>query len=1217
MFSESSETPTTVPPPPNGYGGINAELLRQSAALAAEQHRKMQGLAETVDAAEKRGLDALDAYMREITRLVDENKALRLEVAQLAAEVEALSRTESASHAAVSSLSKKLADAERRVLEGEKEMDSLRPMAHRLPQENARLLRDNQEILNELEATKKKLASITPLRRIEEYQAQLREVQKDLVRQQALLRGAEFDREAMIMAEKNNILLETRAMEQTVTMNHQREELKRLHRTIDALNREKALLPPVVLALPGPLAGLFPREGAAAVPVDLDQRLLSAEDAARLSGLLSRLEEMSETVGREGVRGGLALQQMRLLDEQSKAMSELMGALEALGARQVQVTKDMAALERDLGLMNLSQVHHIKLEPYQLHLATAPRETLRFKRRLAGVRSGEICIFELDEPSVPIHRLEAWKTSVSVDRDNMRLILKYRPVPTEPPVIHLIRLETPDTFDRWYHSLKYAGFLPADVQRPMPKRLEKPAAPPPPPPPKAAPEIRRGVALVVSPTGIGPGGRKIPFVLEDQAVRFDFSSNMVTVPMRDGEAPMIFDARNTVCIVDPALKEFYLYYFDAPDKPPAKLVIKPKTPEDFDLFLPDVLKMTWKAVHVGPDREIGPPPKKPPPPPPPPKREVPPPAPAPPPPAAPPPPPPEALFVVENQQIRLFENVGDTEPALVLHADDCVAMARDADLEFVVTSKQGTPEEETYLFTFASLPVYEDKKQKLLENGFFTVKRKVYKEAGEPRVNQVCVVQKGKMDMYRHYGSPGDMPLLTMVADRTEADADVERREIRLVQRLPDGKVERATLDCSTKREFDRWNVALLFGGFLKSTDPARLAQTRELSHLTKYIFPINLFGPAEDEPKCVRVLDDRVAMYPYPDATEPIMEFLGSETEVTADLPQRRFKFIRNKYKETEDRCDVVMHLAVEFDRLQKQLEAGHFIRAETEEPARRLVRTDRFVLAKKMSLSVYADKRQTRPSLYFRALDYMGEAVKQTRMITVRPRGPGEENETAAALAELDGGAQLMAVQERQALPSHTFQVKSDADRRRWSFGFWVSRLDSVTPDAPRFYVPTLIYGFNSRDVVVEEAPGRARSSSFFGSFFGLRRSGAPSASSSSFIQPASRRESISAPKLPGVRSPPSPPGKPLPPKPKRSISQMEEPIVARSPPATISPPPSNEPPITTLDNGAASSHSPRWLSRGVSATKPEDHDSEDDKLQRACACMPRRRSATHPPR
>lgn len=49
-----------------------------------------------------------------------------------------------------------------------------------------------------------------------------------------------------------------------------------------------------------------------------------------------------------------------------------------------------------------------------------------------------------------------------------------------------------------------------------------------------------------------------------------------------------------------------------------------------------------------------------------------------------------------------------------------------------------------------------------------------------------------------------------------------------------------------------------------------------------------------------------------------------------------------------------------------------------------------NRFILAKKMSLSVYLDKRGTRPSYFFRGLDYIGEVGTPMvdRRVVIRAR-------------------------------------------------------------------------------------------------------------------------------------------------------------------------------------------------------------------------------------
>lgn len=50
-------------------------------------------------------------------------------------------------------------------------------------------------------------------------------------------------------------------------------------------------------------------------------------------------------------------------------------------------------------------------------------------------------------------------------------------------------------------------------------------------------------------------------------------------------ASLELDAQQCICIIDPNLREMYIYAFDPnrPSEPPVKILLKPKTDEDFDL----------------------------------------------------------------------------------------------------------------------------------------------------------------------------------------------------------------------------------------------------------------------------------------------------------------------------------------------------------------------------------------------------------------------------------------------------------------------------------------------------------------------------------------------------------------------------------------------------------------------------------------------------------
>lgn len=65
---------------------------------------------------------------------------------------------------------------------------------------------------------------------------------------------------------------------------------------------------------------------------------------------------------------------------------------------------------------------------------------------------------------------------------------------------------------------------------------------------------------------------------------FDAPSNKVNIRQDPDSGNLVsFNAQHTACIVNPATREFYLYYFDPklPEVPPRKIVIKAKDDLDF------------------------------------------------------------------------------------------------------------------------------------------------------------------------------------------------------------------------------------------------------------------------------------------------------------------------------------------------------------------------------------------------------------------------------------------------------------------------------------------------------------------------------------------------------------------------------------------------------------------------------------------------------------
>lgn len=164
--------------------------------------------------------------------------------------------------------------------------------------------------------------------------------------------------------EKNSLLLETQRMEQSITINHQRDEMRRLYRVvssmitvfiaeplrydsagielnntkiialykllmkkiliqIEAMNREKALLPPTVLAAAFPIV---PRGG---VP----EGIPTIKEYERLKELIDQLESVVKAPPAE--RGVLALQQLRVVEEQARLIGDLMSSVDDVASKQL------------------------------------------------------------------------------------------------------------------------------------------------------------------------------------------------------------------------------------------------------------------------------------------------------------------------------------------------------------------------------------------------------------------------------------------------------------------------------------------------------------------------------------------------------------------------------------------------------------------------------------------------------------------------------------------------------------------------------------------------------------------------------------------------------------------------------------------------------------------------------------------------------------------
>lgn len=194
---------------------VDADLLAESAALTQAQHHRLRQFASELDIAEDRALKALDVHLDEMQRLADENKALRINTANMTAELKAFDGTEYASELAFQELRQKLTDTETALFEREQQIQKVKPLISRLPRENEELARQRLELMKEVDDLRFRLSNCGPQMRLHEvlfvekqsvysfsnvaiqYQNQLDEVQQNLAARQSLLRSLNRTREGL------------------------------------------------------------------------------------------------------------------------------------------------------------------------------------------------------------------------------------------------------------------------------------------------------------------------------------------------------------------------------------------------------------------------------------------------------------------------------------------------------------------------------------------------------------------------------------------------------------------------------------------------------------------------------------------------------------------------------------------------------------------------------------------------------------------------------------------------------------------------------------------------------------------------------------------------------------------------------------------------------------------------------------------------------------
>eukprot|EP00923_Selenidium_pygospionis_P011999 GHVN01020470.1.p1 GENE.GHVN01020470.1~~GHVN01020470.1.p1 ORF type:complete len:942 (+),score=113.49 GHVN01020470.1:58-2883(+) len=870
---------------------LEYEKLRQGAvlenaeALIDDQQAKIQELVSHLEASDRARNQVVSHANNEVKQVVEENASLRCRVDHLNADIAASAFRSHESERLNQVMAEELAHSENAIAEKMRDNQVLSQQLGSLPAEVSRLNIVNRNLAEEVERLTRDSIGMgsTTLRDQSSLEDRLAEVKRDLETHQDIARELNARAEESRIAKRCVVQVEADLLEHQTLVQEQREELQKLYKVIDALNKEKALMPPVVLATTarGGKPKRDKRRGEEATP----------QKPAQTEAPQYQPQSDGHTYSVTNI------QQLRIIEEQRDLMAKLLEALESVTSRQIDIMdKDVRRFKRDPSSFWSSDVLHA------MGLAGAAAPPV-LKRRICSVKPGELYVFDTPKDREPICILPAWRCHTSIDPEALQFIIRFSPTETadiEQDELHFIRVKDSDSFNRWYFALVYAGFISFEGAGAAPSTTSStsvsssptttfrsnaslPALPTLPPPTVEGGKVSPQYREIASGTLFAAGGRRpdgmgMPFVTKDclwsgdgQSFRFtDASTGAKNDP---AEMPM----HMTEVTADPAKYEFIIELISPPPCPlqPVRYVLQAASEKEFRAALERLTPLPLKQLKLLESASPAPLPEVPRP-----KVDE------------------EdddddddddddGIMVVKNGELKLYERVGD-DPILQIKGADCFTTATPEDRSIQIRYKPGTHEEEMYVFEFDSDADFNKWKGRLENNDFFTMKEEKAKSTNQ---NEVCVVTLGVLNMYKGYGSDSVELILSLKANECKLETNKERKEVVIIHRKPGtDKRERITLDCGSTLEFERWILAFTFGGFLRDDQ----SESRPTGKLSKYIFPIN-FSKGKPAQNSLVVEKDHLKIMPVPTPCDPVYTIYKETHQCTAIETSRRFRFYKN----------------------------------------------------------------------------------------------------------------------------------------------------------------------------------------------------------------------------------------------------------------------------------------------------------------------------------
>ncbi|KAF7457618.1 PH domain-containing protein [Cryptosporidium felis] len=812
-----------------------------------------------------------NTHMKEMSDVIQENTKLRLQLDEMQADLNALRHTQDSTDNLITNLTEALGVAESQLLAQENELRSLRSKAGNLPIENNQLREENQRLLVENERLKrqnednKKSMDLKGSKGSAD-NAAIQAVNASLNTHAKLARDLDFRTEELRVNKMCLLQLESDLLEHQLLVEQQRVEIQRLNKAVEALNREKALVPPVVITsrqfdlfsqgennlqqnvsakqfaeqVVSEIARSFPKVKRALLSTrhrGAENPPSSDKEARNSDYEDSDDEDLQNDPSLTGF-GDMDIVQYRTMEEQRMLISRLLKGLDQLGFTRSDATcyKEKAS---DYRWFYSSFVSHSVTYSSLNNDSSDAISPPGFFNLFVRVESGNVSIFQNMEEEVPLFSVKPWKCKLEIFEKSRQFVLVRTSTTSDQIEHHILYCQTEDEFNRWYYALCYGGFV---ESRKIENEMSSNAGN------NNKTNLNFGLGTknaggntVITVKIIDPNSKQSP-----QVTQISVYNNRIS--FSNGKKPI--DTCCSKLMIQTTKSQFVINEVNNKEES-ANITISPDDLRDFEDLKTALINCKWSEVEreakvaalkagktpnektgnkmhrsgaqekklsphsinfsMNNDVETC-------------KSEA------------------GAatedscsvrhgVILVQNNQVLLYHDESDKAPFTKVNAEDC-SIECDRRKMSILLLKRRNKQVESFYYMFASLEEFNRSWARLREGGIQEIKAEM-----KPSLRQMCVVCKNKMYFHKSSGEnsgASSQPFLTISPDDTNCHIDFERNEIILLHSQSDGSRKRIVLDCANMEEFNRWNIALNFGGFIEGVTK---------SSMSKYTFDISLFG--------------------------------------------------------------------------------------------------------------------------------------------------------------------------------------------------------------------------------------------------------------------------------------------------------------------------------------------------------------------------------------